>query len=79
MQMDASSAEYGRSSAIVNMTLKSGTNRLHGDFYEFNRVSNLGANDFSITPKGLPFLTTRRIISAARWAGSFAKTRRSSS
>ena len=53
MQTDAFSAEYGRSSAIVNMTLKSGTNRLHGDTYEFNRISKLAANDFFRNSSGL--------------------------
>lgn len=53
MQTDAFSAEYGRSSAIVNMTLKSGTNLLHGDTYEFNRLSNLDANDFFYNTQGL--------------------------
>jgi hypothetical protein len=53
MQTDAFSAEYGRSSAIVNMTNKSGTNRLHGDTYEFNRLSNLDANDFFYNTQGL--------------------------
>ena len=79
MQTDAFSAEYGRSSAIVNMTLKSGTNRLHGVGYEFNRINNLDANDFFRNTQGLrtphyvqnnfggtlgvPFVVTRRFSS----------------
>jgi hypothetical protein len=54
MQTDAFSAEYGRSSAIVNMTLKSGTNQFHGDTYEFVRNSDLDANDFFFNSQGLP-------------------------
>ncbi|HEX5482572.1 MAG TPA: carboxypeptidase regulatory-like domain-containing protein [Terriglobia bacterium] len=53
MQTDAFSAEYGRSSAIVNMTLKSGTNQFHGDAFEFVRNSALDANDFFFNSEGL--------------------------
>ena len=53
MQTDAFSAEYGRSSAIVNMSLKSGTNHLHGDTYEFNRLDKFDANDFFYNTQGL--------------------------
>ena len=53
MQTDAFSAEFGRSSAIVNMDLKSGTNQFHGDTYEFVRNSALDANDFFFNSQGL--------------------------
>jgi hypothetical protein len=46
VQTDGFSAEYGRSSAVVNATLKSGTNTFHGDVYEFVRNSAFDANDF---------------------------------
>lgn len=40
-------AEFGRSGGgIVNMVIKSGTNRFHGVLYEFLRNSQLDANDF---------------------------------
>ena len=40
-------AEFGNSAgAIVNMTIKSGTNQLHGDVYEFLRNDKLDANGF---------------------------------
>jgi hypothetical protein len=40
-------AEFGRSSgAVVNISIKSGTNRLHGSLYEFLRNDKLDANDF---------------------------------
>ena len=49
-------AEYGRNSgAVVNVVTKSGTNELHGSFYEFFRNDVLNAHQFSFgstpTPK----------------------------
>lgn len=39
-------AEYGRTSgAVVNIVLKSGTNQVHGDAYEFNRNSFFNASN----------------------------------
>jgi Carboxypeptidase regulatory-like domain len=47
IQTNAYSAEYGRSSgAVVNATIKSGTNRLRGSVYEFLRNDALDANNF---------------------------------
>jgi hypothetical protein len=41
------SAEFGRSgAAILNATMKSGTNELHGDLWEFFRNDKLDAADF---------------------------------
>jgi hypothetical protein len=41
------SAQYGRSgAAILNATIKSGTNNLHGDIFEFLRNDKLDAADF---------------------------------
>src|SRR5712691_8872174 len=41
------SAEYGRAGgAVLNTTLKSGSNKLRGTVWEFNRNSALYANDF---------------------------------
>lgn len=54
MQTDSFSSEFGRSSAIVNMDLKSGTNQFHGDTYEFVRNSALDANDFFFNSENLP-------------------------
>lgn len=52
-------AEYGRTSgAVFNVVLKSGTNNVHGDIYEFNRNSFFDAtNPFARRDaQGRPFL-----------------------
>ena len=46
IQTNPYSAEYGRNSgAQINIITKSGTNRFHGDFFEFYRGSRLNALD----------------------------------
>jgi hypothetical protein len=46
-------AEYGHSPTIINATLKSGTNQLHGTVYEFLRNNALDAkNYFYVPPTG---------------------------
>jgi len=48
-------ADYGRASGgIVNVDTKSGTNQIHGDAYEFNRLSAYTANTFANVISGLP-------------------------
>src|SRR5262245_52058353 len=48
------SAEYGRAGgAVLNTTLKSGTNKLRGSAWEFNRNDGLNANDFFANRAGL--------------------------
>jgi hypothetical protein len=47
LQSDNLSAQYGRgASAVVNIVTKSGTNNLHGDFFEFLRNGDLNARNF---------------------------------
>ena len=47
IQTNAYSAEFGRSSgAVVNATIKSGTNGIRGSAYEFFRNDHLDANNF---------------------------------
>jgi carboxypeptidase family protein len=48
-------AEFGRNSgAVVNVVTKSGTNNLHGSFYEFFRNDVLNAHAFTFTPTPKP-------------------------
>ncbi|HZT70109.1 MAG TPA: TonB-dependent receptor [Terriglobia bacterium] len=48
------SAQYGRAGgAILNATIKSGTNRFHGDVWEFLRNDKLDAADFFENKNGL--------------------------
>jgi Carboxypeptidase regulatory-like domain/TonB-dependent Receptor Plug Domain len=47
VQTNNFAAEYGRSAgAVVNFSIKSGTNQLHGTAYEFLRNRSLDANNF---------------------------------
>ncbi len=47
MQTSTYSAEYGRSlGGVVNLQIKSGTNRLHGSGFEFHRNDAFDANNF---------------------------------
>ena len=55
IQTNAYSAEYGRSSgAVVNATIKSGTNSVRGSVYEFLRNDALDANNFFSNALGAP-------------------------
>src|SRR5688572_1013700 len=48
------SAEYGRAGgAVLNTTLKSGTNQMRGTFWEFHRNDALNSNDFFANRAGL--------------------------
>jgi hypothetical protein len=55
IQTNAYSAEFGRSSgAVVNATIKSGTNTVRGSLYEFIRNDRLDANNFFSNALGAP-------------------------
>jgi hypothetical protein len=47
VQTNSYAAEYGRTNGgVINMVLRSGTNQLHGVFYEFLRNSKMDSNNF---------------------------------
>jgi len=48
------SAEYGRSAAVINTTLKSGSNAIHGDVYDYVENNKFNSNDFFSNLAGLP-------------------------
>src|SRR5580700_1006353 len=55
IQTDNYSAEFGRSAgAILNATLKSGTNQFHGNAWEFLRNDDLDAANFFENSGGIP-------------------------
>ncbi len=47
------SAEYGRSAAVINTTLRSGSNSLHGDAYDYVQNNKFNSNDFFSNLSGL--------------------------
>ncbi len=61
IQTNAYSAEYGRSSgAVINATIKSGTNSIRGSAYDFLRNDVLDANNFFSNALGAPKPERRR-------------------
>jgi len=53
------SAEYGRSAAVINTTLKSGSNSIHGDVYDYVENDVFNANTFFSNLAGIPKGTVR--------------------
>src|SRR5712692_6205303 len=48
-------AQYGRTAGgVINVSLKSGTNTLHGSVYEFMRRKSLDANSLILNARGAP-------------------------
>lgn len=52
VQSNAFAAEYGRGTAIVNATIKAGTNEYHGTVFQFLRNEKLDARNFFSPTKG---------------------------
>jgi carboxypeptidase family protein/TonB-dependent receptor-like protein len=76
IQTNAYSAEFGRSSgAVVNATIKSGTNGLHGSLYEFLRNDALDANNFFSNALGAPKPVRKRNQFGAAVGGPFVKNK----
>jgi hypothetical protein len=80
LQTSTYSAEFGRSlGGVVNLQIKSGTNRFRGSAFEFHRNDALDANNFFNNRAGRPSPTSSRTSSAARWAVPSCAIARSSS
>jgi hypothetical protein len=76
IQTNAYSAEFGRSSgAVVNATIKSGTNAIHGSLYEFLRNDVLDANNFFNNLFEQPKPVRKRNQFGAAVGGPFVKNR----
>jgi len=72
-------AEYGRSAgAVVNVVTKSGTNQVHGSFFEFFRNNALDARNY-FDNTTLPQNPFHNISLAAPSAGLSSRTKPSSS
>ena len=54
VQTNGATAEYGRNLVTANVVTKSGTNRLHGDGYEFYRGAALSTEAFDDKASGTP-------------------------
>jgi hypothetical protein len=52
VQRSTFGAEFGRSAAIINTTIRSGSNELHGSVFEFHRNRVLDATDFFLNRTG---------------------------
>lgn len=52
IQRSTFGAEFGRSAAVVNTTMRAGTNDLHGSVFEFWQNRELNANDFFLNRTG---------------------------
>jgi len=52
VQRSTFGAEFGRSAAIINTTIRSGSNELHGSVFEFYRSRVLDATDFFLNRTG---------------------------
>ena len=73
------SAEFGNvAGAVVNSTIKSGTNEFHGNAFEFWRDSSMAANSWDNNRAGAKKSTSRSISSAPPSAGQSSRTRCSS-
>ena len=76
IQTNAYSAEYGRSSgAVVNATIKSGTNTVRGSVYEFLRNDSLDASNFFSNALGTPKPKRERNQFGAAVGGPLVKNR----
>ncbi|MGI8988334.1 MAG: TonB-dependent receptor domain-containing protein [Bryobacteraceae bacterium] len=74
LQTNSFSAEFGRAGgAVLNASLKSGTNQLHGSLWEFLRNDKLDAADFFQNANGQPKGTFRQNQFGASAGGRIIK------
>ena len=68
--------EYGRSAGgVINASIKSGTNEVHGDVYEFIRNDKLDANDYFLNRAGQPRSAFRQNQFGGTLGGPIRKNR----
>ena len=68
--------EYGRSAGgVINASIKSGTNEVHGDVYEFIRNDKLDANDYFLNRAGQPRAAFRQNQFGGTLGGPIRKNR----
>jgi hypothetical protein len=76
VQNNSFSAELGRyGGAVINATVKSGTNQFHGDAFEFLRNSALDANNFFNNRAGLGLAPFRQNQFGGTLGGPFVKSK----
>jgi hypothetical protein len=67
-------AQYGRTSGgIVNQVIKSGSNQIHGDLFEFWRNDVLNANTFFLNEAGVPRSSFKRNLFGGSLGGPIKK------
>ncbi len=54
IQRSTFGAEFGRSAAVINTTMRAGTNDLHGSVFDFFQNRELNANDFFLNRTNRP-------------------------
>src|SRR5207253_11511296 len=74
VQTNSLSAEFGRTGGgVLNFIFKSGTNQLHGSFFEFLRDSTLDANNFFNNRAGVPLASFSRHQYGGTLGGPFIR------
>jgi hypothetical protein len=75
VQTSNMSADVGKGGAVVNIVLKSGTNRFHGSGFEFLRNTSLDANNFFNNAFAIPIPPYRRNEFGGTLGGPIVKQR----
>jgi hypothetical protein len=76
LETNSNSAEFGRTGGgVVNMVLRSGTNRFHGALYEYLRNSAMDANTFFSNANGVALGSFKRHQFGANLGGPIVPNR----